>query len=64
MGKVELLRVDDGRWVWWPTLQLVGWIPKGMRAETLTIVLRDHENTEPGALRAVIRELSSFPRCI
>lgn len=58
-GRVELVRVDLGRWVWWPNLQIVGYIPKGERRETLTLPLRDSRNTEPGALRAIIRELSN-----
>lgn len=46
-----LITTRVGKYVWHPILQLVDWIPAGRRRATITISLRDKDNTE---LRAMI----------
>lgn len=56
-GRV-LVAVALGRWHWHPMLQDVSYIPRGKRRPVLVIQLRTQQNTEVGALRAIIREIS------
>jgi len=46
-----LITTDYGKYVWYPALQLVDWIPKGQRKATFTLSLLTNNNTE---LRAMI----------
>lgn len=53
IGRRTILRVDLGRWEWWPVLQRVEYLPKRARRATVTLYLSTRQNTEAGALRAV-----------
>jgi hypothetical protein len=53
-----LVRVPLGTWRWDELFQQVHYFPERARRPRLTLYLRLRENTEVGALRAIIRETS------
>jgi len=48
--KKVLITTRVGKYVWHSMFQVVDWIPKGSRTATITISLRNSENTELGAM--------------
>ncbi len=50
MSNQVIITVSVGKYVWEPMLQLIDWIPKGHRKATITLDLREKENTELGAM--------------
>lgn len=50
MSKQVIIVTSVGRFVWWPFLQVVDWIPKGNRIATVTLQLTLSQNTELGAM--------------
>lgn len=58
---VLLVRTDTGRWYWWRTDAIVGFLPKGHRIPTVTLSLPQGWNTVVGALRRVVRFLPPPP---
>jgi len=57
-GRIVLVRTMRGRWVWWPALQVVDYIPAGKRTPKWSFTLASSQNTEVGALRAIVHRLS------
>ena len=47
-------RTSAGRWTWWPALGAVDFLPKHARHPTVTLALGSREDTEAGALRAIV----------
>lgn len=50
MDREVLIITPVGKYVWYPILQVVDWIPKQNRKATITIGLRDRDNTQLGAM--------------
>lgn len=52
--KDTLVKVNDGRWVWYEPLMLVDFIPRGKQVPTKSLYLKRNNNTREGALIAII----------
>lgn len=46
----EVMKIPNGKYVWYPTLCLIDYIPKGKRHATWSKVLNKTQNNEDGAL--------------
>lgn len=53
----EVLRTPAGRWVWWPALDTVDFIPKGKHTPRRTVYLKRGTDNYAGAVRAATRDL-------
>lgn len=57
IGEIVLVTTHIGRWFWSDADQSVAFLPWGRTRATRTIVLSPDENTETGALRALVEYL-------
>lgn len=55
-----LITTRVGKYIWNPILQLVDWIPVGRRRATITLHLRDRENTELGSMIVATNHMSKM----
>lgn len=58
---IVVLTVPVGRFVWWPGLSLMDFVPKGRRMATGTISLSRADDNVAGALKRAAREVAQFP---
>jgi hypothetical protein len=64
-AKFEVLRTPEGKWFWWPDLEIVEYTRKRQQSPTKTVSLKDIGNTEEQAtLIAVQVELNTRVRLV